>query len=84
MEPPPPINRVHLSKSRLTAFEQCAKRLWLEVHKRELAVFDEDSKAAFQRGHEVGAIALRDYPDGVMIGEDGDLGRALVLLVDKA
>ncbi|MDR0771211.1 MAG: DUF2779 domain-containing protein [Burkholderiales bacterium] len=50
-----------LSKSKLIAFRQCPKRLWLEVHRPELCVVSEDAKARFQAGHEVGAVARRLY-----------------------
>jgi hypothetical protein len=54
-----------LSKSKLIAWRQCAKRLWLEVHRRELAVVAPQTEARFQAGHEVGAIAQRLYdPEG--------------------
>jgi hypothetical protein len=53
-----------LSKSRLMSFRQCAKRLWLDVHRPELAVNDPQTEAIFATGHEVGAIAQRLYDDG--------------------
>jgi hypothetical protein len=77
LKPSSDAPRAYLSKSRLAAFEQCPKRLWLEFHKCELAACQQDAKAELQQGRQVGAIARLDYPDGVMIGEDGDLGRAL-------
>ena len=66
-----------LSKSRITAFEQCPKRLWLQVHRRELAEFDPGSEARFAAGHEVGAVACSLYPEGIMIEADPDLAAAL-------
>ena len=54
-----------LSKSKLIAFRQCPKRLWLEVHRPELRVETSDTEARFQAGHEVGEIARRLYdPNG--------------------
>ncbi len=69
--------RFGLSKSKLTAFEQCPKRLWLSVHRRELAEQDEGTEARFATGHEVGAIACALLPDGVMIEAEPDLAAAL-------
>ena len=48
-----------LSKSRLVAFRQCPKRLWLEVHRRELRADSAATQAVFRRGHEVGDLARR-------------------------
>ena len=53
-----------LSKSRLMSFRQCPKRLWLDVHRPDLAVTDPQTEAIFATGHEVGAIAQRLYDDG--------------------
>jgi hypothetical protein len=39
-----------LSKSKLTAFRQCPKRLWLEVHHPELRVDSAGTLASFQVG----------------------------------
>ena len=57
--------RFGLSKSKITMFEQCPKRLWLSVHRRALAEQDEGAEARFATGHEVGAIACALLPDGV-------------------
>src|SRR5687767_11019513 len=53
-----------LSKSRLMSFRQCPKRLWLDVHRPDLAVNDPQTEAIFATGHEVGVIAQRLYDDG--------------------
>jgi len=68
-----------LSKSRLMSFRQCPKRLWLDVHRPELAVHDPQTQANFATGHAVGAIAQRLYDDGqgVLIEYDGGLRGAL-------
>jgi len=49
-----------LSKSKLLAYRQCPKRLWLEIHRPGLR---DDSAAAgiFQSGHQVGSVARRLY-----------------------
>lgn len=66
-----------LSKSRLTAFRQCAKRLWLEVNKPELRVYSAKNYHLFDVGHQIGEIARREYPDGVLIESQDDLDRAV-------
>ena len=63
-----------LSKSRIAIFEQCAKRLWLSVHRPKLALESDGTRRAFQIGHEVGAAACALYPDGIEI--DGSRGMA--------
>ena len=68
-----------LSKSRLMSFRQCPKRLWLDVHRPDLAVNDPQTEAIFATGHEVGAIAQRLYDDGrgVLIEYDRAMAGAL-------
>jgi hypothetical protein len=61
-----------LSKSKLVAFRQCPKRLWLEVHQPDLRQNSAATQAVFAIGHEVGAIAQRLFdPRG--LGETIDL-----------
>lgn len=50
-----------LSKSKLMAFRQCRKRLWLEVHRPELREDSSATQASFAVGHQVGEIAQRLY-----------------------
>jgi hypothetical protein len=69
--------RFGLSKSKITMFEQCPKRLWLSLHRRNLAVRDEGAEARFATGHEVGALACALLPDGVMVEAEPDLSAAL-------
>ena len=69
--------RFGLSKSKITAFEQCPRRLWLSVHRRGLAEQDEGAEARFATGHEVGAVACALLPDGVMVEAEPDLAAAL-------
>jgi CRISPR/Cas system-associated exonuclease Cas4 (RecB family) len=57
-----------LSKSKFIAGWQCLKRLYLEVHQPELAGEpDEQSMAVFEQGHEVGRLAQKSFPGGVLI-----------------
>jgi hypothetical protein len=54
-----------LSKSKLIAFRQCPKRLWLEIHHPELREDAASTLASFQVGHQVGDVAKRIYdPEG--------------------
>jgi CRISPR/Cas system-associated exonuclease Cas4 (RecB family) len=65
-----------LSKSRIAAFEQCPKRLWLQVHRPELADVDPSKALSFSAGHEVGEVACALVPGGVMIEAEPDLTAA--------
>lgn len=64
-----------LSKSKLIAFRQCPKRLWLEIHRPELRD-DSGAEAVFRIGNEVGEVARRVYdPEGKgALIEVADLG----------
>jgi hypothetical protein len=66
-----------LSKSRLMAFRQCPKRLWLQTYRRDLAVVDPAAQARFDAGNRVGEIARRLRPGGTLIGHVEDPGLAL-------
>ena len=52
---------IALSKSKLLAFCQCPKRLWLELHQPELGVGSQAAQARFAIGHAVGDIARQIY-----------------------
>ena len=67
-----------LSKSKILSYRQCPKRLWLERHKPDEKVVSTASERAFATGHEVGAVARSLLPDGILIGHENDLARALV------
>lgn len=57
-----------LSKSRYLAGRQCAKRLWIELHRRELVPpVNEETQAIFDQGHEVGRLAQQLFPGGIEI-----------------
>ena len=49
-----------LSKSKIIAFRQCPKRLWLEIHQPEQRD-DSASEAVFATGYQVGDVARRIY-----------------------
>jgi hypothetical protein len=70
----------NLSKSKIIAYRQCPKRLWLEIHKPELRD-DSGSEVAFAIGNQVGDIA-RDIYDPEHVGDMidiGDLGHGAAL-----
>ena len=73
----------NLSKSKLLAFRQCPKRLWLEIHHPELREDSAATQASFDVGHQVGEIARRLYdPKGVgtvIVPERGKFAEALKL-----
>lgn len=66
-----------LSKSRITSFEQCPKKLWLSVHRREHAEVQAPSELRFKAGHQVGTIACELASGGIMIEAQPDLNAAL-------
>jgi hypothetical protein len=59
---------VRLSKFRYLSGLQCPKRLYLEIHARELATpFDEGTQAILDAGTRVGELARERYPGGVLM-----------------
>lgn len=69
--------RFGLSKTRITAFEQCPRRLWLSVHRPDLGTRSGSIDAILRLGHEVGDLACRLVPDGIMILAEPNLAAAL-------
>lgn len=60
-----------LSKSRFLAGEQCQLRLWYQCYNPHLAAeISPAQQAIFDTGHEVGRLATKLYPGGVLIEED--------------
>lgn len=54
----------NLSKSKLIAFRQCPKRLWLEIHKPDLREDSAGAEARMEAGNELGRLARQLYdPD---------------------
>lgn len=66
-----------LSKSRVLAARQCPRRLWLEVNRPALRVYDAETRRRFAQGHALNDVVHRLYPDGVLIADDVPLGAAL-------
>jgi CRISPR/Cas system-associated exonuclease Cas4 (RecB family) len=64
-----------LSKSKLLAFRQCPKRLWLEVKRPELIEDSAATMASFKVGHQVGDIARSIFDpedNGILIDPQQD------------
>ena len=55
---------MRLSKSRLLAYLQCPKRLWLSVHRQELVRYSQAARQGFETGHRVGEVARSLYAQG--------------------
>lgn len=72
-----PVRRFGLSKSKITQYEQCPRRLWLAVHRPEAAELDEGAQARFATGHTVGDIACALHSEGIMIEAAPDLAAAI-------
>jgi hypothetical protein len=51
----------NLSKSKVMAYRQCPKRLWLEVHRPELREDSAGAQKLFKAGNRVGEVARRLY-----------------------
>ena len=69
--------RVGLSKSRIISGLQCPKRLYLEVHRPELAEVSDETERLFSNGYRVGEIARSQWPGGKLISYTDDLQAAL-------
>ena len=75
--PAQPQRRFGLSKSKITAFEQCPKRLWLQTHKPEVGELDPGAEMRFASGHLVGEAACSLCTGGIMIDAEPDMQAAL-------
>lgn len=61
-------NAFGLSKSSIAAFEQCPRRLWLQVHSPQVADIGQDSaRQRLAAGNEIGAVARTLITDGELI-----------------
>ncbi len=66
------FRRKYLSKSRFQSGRQCHKRLWLEVHRRDLIQFSANSQARFDEGNRFGELS-RELLGGGAVIEAGPL-----------
>ena len=65
-----------LSKSKFTKFCQCPKALWLSTYKPEEAIEDAGVQARFEKGNEVGDLAMGlfgNYVEVTTKNQDGSL-----------
>ncbi|MDD2714967.1 MAG: DUF2779 domain-containing protein [Candidatus Wallbacteria bacterium] len=68
-----------LSKSKYTAWLQCHKRLWLQVHRPDLLEQAEMPAEVFV-GYQIGDLARGLFPGGALVEFDGqDISRQLAL-----
>ena len=67
----------YLSKSRIMAGLQCAKRLWLEVNRRDLIEYDPGVEQRLAAGEDVNDVARAQYPGGVLIEYDDGADAAI-------
>lgn len=58
---------VRLSKSKLTSYQQCPRRLWLQVHRPEVGDVDPRTRRLFETGHRIGELARLQVPNGILI-----------------
>jgi hypothetical protein len=66
-----------LSKSKIMSGLQCHKRLWLEMHKRELAQVSPESEHIFRMGHLFGDRARELMGPGELVAHERDIVKAL-------
>ena len=60
-----------LSKSKYISGIQCHKKLYLEIRSPKLVpAFDEQTQAIMDMGTEVGALARKRFPGGVLVAQD--------------
>ena len=60
-----------LSKSRFISGLQCPLRLWYQCYESNLAVeISPGQQAIFDTGHEVGRLATKLFPEGILIKEN--------------
>ncbi|MBN8648832.1 MAG: DUF2779 domain-containing protein [Caulobacterales bacterium] len=80
------MNKIGLSKSKITMWRQCPKRLWLDKYKKNEAKVGSDIAARMDVGHKVGEIAQSLFPGGFLV-DDEELSSAIKttkqLLSDK-
>jgi len=62
---------MRISKSKFVAGVQCLKRLYFEVHQPELATGStEAAEAIMEQGQQVGLMAQKAFPGGVLLAAD--------------
>ena len=71
-----------LSKSRYTLFSQCPKALWLRVYKPKEETKDEALQARFEKGNEVGDLAMGLFGDFKEVTVKNDDGLDLTKMIE--
>ena len=71
------MRTVRLSKSKIISGLQCSRRLWFEVHRPDLAVYDAAMMSSFAGGHQVGAMARQLYSGGILVESQKNLSQAV-------
>ncbi len=67
---PGPARPPRISKSKFLSGLQCEKRLYLELHAPHLATAPDDrQQSMFDMGQEIGILAHRRFPGGVLVAE---------------
>ena len=66
-----------LSKSKIIHGIQCPKRLWLEIHRPELAKYSEKAAQFLQAGNDAHRAYRELVPDGILVGHVDNLKSAL-------
>ena len=62
---------MRVSKSKFIAGVQCLKRLYFQVHRPEMAAgSSEATEAIMEQGHQVGLVAQKAFPGGVLVAAD--------------
>lgn len=62
---------MRISKSKFVAGVQCLKRLYFQVHRPELATGStEATEAVMEQGQQVGLVAQKAFPGGVLVAAD--------------
>jgi len=57
----------YITKSKLLSGLRCPKKLWLQTYKPELAIHSATSELNVSKGNEIGNLARRNYPDGILV-----------------
>ena len=66
-----------LSKSKIISGLQCVKRLYLQVHRPEVAETPEQAERLIGFGYRVQEIARSLYPGGKLVGYETDMSEAI-------
>jgi hypothetical protein len=70
---------IRLSKSKIMSGLQCSRRLWFDVHRPGLAIYDAGTLQGFAGGHQVGTVARGLYPGGTLVEAQRNLSQAVRL-----